>query len=136
MSTFKSTALKTVAACLLATAFFVAGNMFANSQVEASDAPLYELYPTQNMFNFLKLNTKTGVVTKVQYAINNDDARFESNVNSIPLVSDYSSENGRFKLCPTQNFYTFLLLDQETGRVWQLQWSNEPEKCGIVDEIK
>lgn len=110
--------------------------MFTTYRVEASSPPLYELYPTQNMYNFLKLNTKTGVVTKVQYAINKDEARFESSINPIPIVSDYSSENGRFKLCAAQNFYTFLLLDQMTGRVWQIQWSNDLEKCGIIAEIK
>lgn len=106
------------------------------SQIKASNIPLYELYPTQNIYNFLKLNTKTGVISKVQFAINNDNARFERPINSDPLVNEALSEEGRFKLYPTTNIYNFLLLDQITGKVWQVQWSNEAENCGIVGEIK
>lgn len=97
---------------------------------------LYELYPTTNIYNFLKLNTKTGVITKIQFAINNDAARFESNINPEPIVSAESSYEGRFKLQPTTNIYNFLLLDQSTGRVWQVQWGLEQKNCGIIAEIK
>ena len=97
---------------------------------------VYELYPTTNMYNFLKLNTSDGRITKVQYGINNDNARFESTINSIPLVEASQAQNGRFKLYPTQNMYTFLLLDTNNGKTWQIQWSLEQENCGIVGEIK
>lgn len=96
---------------------------------------MYELYPTQNFYTFLKLNTKTGQVSQVQYAINNDD-RFEIGINDAPLVEGYASEVGRFKLSPTQNMYNFLLLDQITGQVWQVQWHIEDDKRGVIGEIK
>lgn len=98
-------------------------------------APMYELYPTQNFYTFLKLNTKTGQVSQVQYAINNDD-RFEIGINDAPLVEGSASEAGRFKLSPTQNMYNFLLLDQITGQVWQVQWHIEDDKRGVIGEIK
>lgn len=133
MRSITSFTLKSLAPFLLTTALFFAGG----SPVAASDAPLYELYPTHNTFNFLKLNTRTGVVTKVQYDVSDADKRFENLVNGIPLADEDSSENGRFKIYLTTNIYNFLLLDQVTGRVWQLQWTLDPVKYtnGIVGEI-
>lgn len=106
-----------------------------SAEVQNSNS-VYELYPTTNMYNFLKLNTSDGRITQVQYGINNDAARFESSLNSIPLVEASQAQNGRFKLCPTQNMYTFLLLDTINGRTWQIQWSIDADKRGIVGEIK
>ena len=51
-------------------------------------------------------------------------------------VAESASEVGRFKLSPTHNMYNFLLLDQITGQVWQVQWHIEDDKRGIIGEIK
>ena len=37
------------------------------------DKPTYQLFKTTNMWTFLKLNTKNGTITQVQYAINNEN---------------------------------------------------------------
>lgn len=107
-----------------------------SAEVQNSNSA-YELYPTENMYNFLKLNTSDGRITQVQYGINNDGARFECSLNSLPLVDASQAQNGRFKLYPTQNMYTFLLLDTINGRTWQVQWSLDNKAVrGIVGEIK
>jgi hypothetical protein len=31
-------------------------------------------------------------------------------------------QSGRFTLYPTKNIHTFILLDQETGDAWHVQW--------------
>lgn len=44
---------------------------------------------------------------------------------------------GRFTLYPTQNVFTFILLDQIDGRMWQVQWSTKAENMkGIVAGIE
>lgn len=106
-----------------------------SAEVQNSNS-VYELYPTTNMYNFLKLNTSDGRITQVQYGINNDGARFECSLNSLPLVDASQAQNGRFKLYPTQNIYTFLLLDTINGRTWQVQWSFDEDRRGIIGEIK
>ena len=118
-------------ACLLAFSCFA-----GYAQADASDARLYELYPTQNIYTFLKLNTKTGQITQLQYSISANDDRMELNVNSTAFIDESLSEEGRFKLYPTQNIYNFLLLDTLTGRVWQVQWSSNDANRGIVGEIE
>lgn len=95
----------------------------------------FELYETQNMWTFIKLNTATGEIWQVQYAINDDNSRFETVLNDRPLVVTSNPNEkipGRFSLYPTKNLYNYILLDQMDGRVWQVQWGFEPDKHMIM----
>ena len=40
--------------------------------------------------------------------------------------------NSRYKLYKTDNMYNFILLDTESGAVWQPQWSYDANKRGIL----
>jgi hypothetical protein len=43
---------------------------------------------------------------------------------------------GRFTLYPTTNIYTFVLLDQDTGDTWHVQWGKPDERFVIhIDYI-
>lgn len=96
----------------------------------------FQLFPTQNMWNFIKLNTQTGEMWQVQYAINDDESRVSVTMNDIVLISSTDKKvNGRFTLYPTENMYTFLLLDTFDGRVWQVQWSTKAGNRGIIGRI-
>lgn len=68
----------------------------------------YRLFATRNMWTFIKLNTRNGEMWQVQYNME-DNKRFESDLNFIPLVSKEDEVNDRFTLYPTQNIYTFTL---------------------------
>ena len=96
-----------------------------------SNIATFKLSPTQNMWTFLKLNTRNGKIWQVQYDIGGTD-RNESILNPLPLVLEEEETNGRFNLYPTQNMYNFILLDQIDGRTWQVQWSIEKEYRGII----
>ncbi|GAA5220864.1 hypothetical protein [Membranihabitans marinus] len=74
------------------------------------------------MWNFIKLNTRTGQMWQVQFDVEGSD-RFETNLNYYPLVEKEKQVDDRFKLYPTQNTWNFLLLDQIDGKTWQVQWS-------------
>jgi hypothetical protein len=91
----------------------------------------YRLFPTQNMWTFIKLNTRNGQMWQVQYSME-IDGRFETFLNIIPLVSKEKEVNDRFTLCSTQNIYTFILLDQIEGKTWQVQWSKDQEKRAVI----
>ena len=95
------------------------------------DAPAYKLYSTENMWTFIKLNTRNGQMWQVQFDVEGDN-RFEIYLNFVPLVPVEKQVNGRFTLYSTQNIYTFILLDQLDGNVWQVQWSIEAENRIIV----
>ena len=102
----------------------------------ANDNEIYKLYPTQNIWTFIELDTRDGRMWQLQYAINDDEKRFSLPLNEIPLIDDMGKEVGRFALYPTQNMYNFILIDQMNGRTWQIQWSMEDANRGIVGEIK
>ena len=106
---------------------------------ESKKSERYKLYPTENMWTFLKLDTRTGRVWQVQYAINSS-SRGQSQFVSVRLSLDEDwsalSNIGRFELYPTQNMYTFLLMDKKLGTIWQIQWSFDPDKRGVVTEIE
>lgn len=88
----------------------------------------YLLYPTTNIYTFLKLDTRNGKIWQVQYSM--DDNEFEVVLNSRELVT--AGKSGQFALYPTTNNWTFLLLDTINGDVWHVQWSQEADKRGII----
>lgn len=92
--------------------------------------PGYKLFPTTNMWIFLKLDTSKGLVKMVQYSMD-DKNRIEAPINYLPLATGEDAIPGRFNLYATQNMWTFILLDQIDGRTWQVQWSLDGKE-GIV----
>ncbi len=95
-----------------------------------SAAP-FRLFRTSNIYTLLKLDTRTGQIWEVQWGTPSE-MRLLNNVLLAPLPPGKDPEKlqaedfspGRFTLSPTQNIYTFLLLDQQSGRVWYVQWGS------------
>jgi hypothetical protein len=70
----------------------------------------YKLYPTENIYTFLRLDTKTGKIDQVQWSLDKEKEGSVS-INKDDLSGfDYGS--GRFELYPTKNMYQFILLDK------------------------
>ncbi|WP_289058704.1 hypothetical protein [uncultured Flavobacterium sp.] len=84
----------------------------------------YQLFPTQNMYTFLKLDTRNGKIWQVQWSTESS-SRFEVLLSDIALANKEEEKNGRFLLYPTTNLYNFILLDKQDGRIWQVQWGKE-----------
>lgn len=90
------------------------------NQVTEVRVPSFKLVPTQNMWIFLKLDNRTGLVKMLQYSLEEKN-RMEVNINYLPLASGSDAIPGRFNLYPTQNMWNFILLDEVDGRSWQVQ---------------
>jgi WD40 repeat protein len=88
----------------------------------------YRLFKTSNIYTFLKLDTSTGKVWQVQWSTGEN--RFTVPLNTNVLVA--GGKAGRFTLYPTTNIYNFILLDQETGNTWQVQWGINEESRMII----
>lgn len=124
---------------IICTIFFCFLGLLAFSQEKQHIAALgqdnpnasYRLYPTTNMWTFLKLNTEDGRIWQVQYSMV-DENRFETYLNAFPLATGSDKKPGRFTLYPTQNMWTFILLDTIKGSTWQVQWSLDADKRGIL----
>ena len=52
-------------------------------------------------------------------------------LNSVPLAEGDDARPRRFFLYPSENTFTYILLDQIDGRVWQVQWNIDKENLGI-----
>ncbi len=101
-------------------------NLFAQSSSEIPEQnispdsqAIFRIFATKNMYTFIKLNTRNGKMWQVQWGMEND-YRFETSLSNISLVNNSDERNGRFFLYPTSNIYTFILLDQISGRSWQV----------------
>ena len=96
-------------------------------EIKQLEVPIYKLFPTENTWALIKLNTRNGKIWQVHYSISND---FEGElpINRYSLVLPEEEINGRFTLYPTPNMYNFILLDQIDGSTWKVQWNNERDK--------
>lgn len=100
--------------------------------------PYFKLYPTENMWTFIELDTTSGRLWQVQYTVEKDAQkyRFKTPLNlSDKRVDSHFPDAiipGRFELYKTQNMYNFILLDTLEGSTWQVQWSTDWEKRGVM----
>ena len=88
----------------------------------------FVLYPTTNVYTFLKLDTRNGKIWQVQYSI--DENEFEVVLNNIELVTN--GKPGQFALYPTTNNWTFILLDTINGDTYHVQWSQDADKRFVI----
>ena len=95
------------------------------------DTTRFKLFETTNMWTFIQLDTATGAMWQIQYDVQGDN-RGAVVLSSQDLTNGEQKSNGRFTLYKTQNMWTFILLDQINGRTWQVQWSQEEGKRGIM----
>jgi len=102
--------------------------------LQDSDAR-FRLYETKNIWNFILLDSSTGRAWQVQFSVDEaPEGKWVINEHRlVPEGADLSP--GRFALFPTRNMYNFLLLDQEDGRMWQIQWSTDANSRGIISAL-
>ena len=98
-------------------------------QKQISENAIYQLFPTDNYWTFIKLDTRNGKMWQVHFTISDDNYQGELILNSSSLLmSDEVEVKGRFNLYRTNNMYNFILLDQINGKTYQVQWNNDKEK--------
>jgi len=90
----------------------------------------YKLYQTDNIYTFLQLDTKTGMIEQVQWSLDSDNEGSVT-INSDDLTYGYGYGSGSFELYPTKNMYQFILIDKTSGKKWHVQWGMESSKRWI-----
>ncbi|CAM3611316.1 hypothetical protein [Zobellia roscoffensis] len=98
------------------------------TKIQQLKVPIYKLFPTDNYWTFIKLDTRNGKMWQVHFSISKEGYKGELILNSSSLVWTDEEINGRFTLYPTENIYNYILLDQINGKTYQVQWNNEKEK--------
>ena len=89
----------------------------------------YKIYPTENIYTSLLLDTATGEVDAIQIGLG-DDKSIQYVVSEPVLGNHIIPINGVFELYPTKNMYNFILLDTSSGTAYQVQWHTEKSKRG------
>ena len=92
--------------------------------IDSSLKGRFKLYKTENIYNFLELDTKTGKIQQVQWTL---DGENEGSVviNDVDLSLEIGYSSGSFELYPTSNIYQFILIDKTNGRKWHVQWGDK-----------
>ena len=54
---------------------------------------------------------------------------------STPVENKAPSLKESYTLYKTENYYTFIKLNTQTGQLWQVHWCLEGEKCQYVVEL-
>lgn len=91
--------------------------------------PRYKLYKTDNVYNLILLDTAAGRLWQVQYGMNEKSNRMIVPIDDNSLLWSFESPvAGRFELYPTNNMYTFILVDTQIGRIYQVQWSTNSDQ--------
>lgn len=105
-------------------------SILAKIELDLSLKRRYKLYPTENIYTFLQLDTKTGMIEQIQWSL---DANNEGSVsiNDEDLTYGFGNGSGTFELYPTKNMYQFLLLNKTNGRKWHIQWGMEENERWI-----
>lgn len=73
----------------------------------------------------------TEKIWQIQYDVSGNN-RGGVVLNDKDLAEDKEKIPGRFTLYPTQNMWTFILLDQIDGSSWQVQWAMEKENRFVI----
>lgn len=84
----------------------------------------YSLYPTRNMWTFILLDRFTGKLWQCQFSVEGDSYIFSVPINESSLSSTYSA---KFSIQATMSIYQFNLTNEETGELYQFQWSTKDE---------
>ena len=104
-------------------------NPSLKKQIESEvKSTVFKLFPTENYWTFIKLDTRNGKMWQVHFTISKEGFVGEQILNSESLVLSEEEINGRFTLYSTKNIYNFILLDQINGKIFQVQWNSEIEK--------
>lgn len=83
----------------------------------------FRLYETRNMWTFIELDTFTGRLWQVQFGVKGDGYRFALPINRTALA--YSADRSIFTIQPMTSMYQYYLINDDTGEMWQFQWSQK-----------
>lgn len=91
----------------------------------------YALFKTQNMWTFILLDKWSGLIWQCQYSVEGVDYIFSVVINSNVL--SYTQSN-KFTIQPMTSMYQYYLIDEESGEMWQFQWSTKGDEYRWIEK--
>lgn len=88
------------------------------------------IFSTSNVWTILQLDTESGRLWQLQLQ-HADDPHGKTTLNETSLVE--SGKHGPFTLCPTSSTRTYIIVNQDTGRTWQVQLGTKDGEHGMTE---
>lgn len=107
----------------------IPNDSYADTEVVCKSSPdqninvRYRLFDAKNLWSKILLDTRTGKAWVVFYSVDANAARVRVQLNNDLIPDTKNARDGRFTIYATGNMWTFILLDQDMGYVWQLNYS-------------
>jgi hypothetical protein len=92
---------------------------------------IYALFKTQNMWTFILLDKWSGLLWQCQYSVEGVDNIFSVVIN--PSALSYTQSN-KFTIQPMTSMFQYYLLNEETGEMWQFQWSTKGDEYRWIEK--
>jgi hypothetical protein len=88
------------------------------------------IFSTSSVWTILQLDTESGRLWQLQLQ-HADYPHGKTTVNETSLAE--SGKHGPFTLCPTSDMRTYIIVNQDTGRTWQVQLGTKEGEHGITE---
>ena len=83
----------------------------------------FQMFATQNMWNFIMLDSYDGRLWQVQYSTEDLEFLICVPINPSKLVE--SENRSIFSIQPLTSMYQYYLINDATGDMWKFQWSTK-----------
>ncbi len=94
----------------------------------------FQMFATQNMWNFIMLDSYNGRLWQVQYSSQDLESLICIPINSSELIE--SSNKSVFSIQPMTSMYQYYLINDETGDMWKFQWSTKGDDYRWIEKFR
>jgi hypothetical protein len=92
----------------------------------------YALYKTENMWTYILLDKFSGKLWQCQYGVKGIEYISSWVINPNDLAS---SQSNKFTIQPMTSMFQFYLINDETGEMWQFQWSTQGDEYRWIKKM-
>jgi hypothetical protein len=92
----------------------------------------YTLYKTENMWTYILLDKFSGKVWQCQYSVQGIEyiSSIVINPNELSIT-----QSNKFTIQPMTSMFQFYLINDETGEMWQFQWSTKGDEYRWIKKM-
>lgn len=94
----------------------------------------FQMYETRNMWTFIMLDTYNGRLWQVQYSSSDLNALLCVPINETELST--SSTRSKFSIQPMTSMYQYYLTNDDTGEMWQFQWTTKGPDYRWIKKVR
>lgn len=94
----------------------------------------FSLHETQNMWNFILLDSHTGRLWQLQYTVDENSIRGLLVINEKELADE--NKKNTFYISPLTSMFQYYLTNDTTGEMWKFQWNTKGNEYRWIEKIK